>query len=181
MPTDILSNLYRQLEGQDSSGPPIHLWNPEFCGDVDIRIDREGRWFHEGTEMKREALVNLFSSVMRKEEDGEYYLVTPVEKCRLQVDCCPVLIIEAECTQENGIQRVYVKTKTGKVFLIGPEHPLEVMDANNGERVPVVQLNHGLEGLLARSVYYQLVDLCEENAEGEYGLMSEGIFYPLNM
>jgi len=90
-----LSSLYSRFNPSEQSEgklPPVHLWNPPFCGDIDIQIDREGLWFHEGTRITRQPLVNLFSSVLKREAD-EYFLVTPAEKCRIQVKVAPLRVI----------------------------------------------------------------------------------------
>ena len=97
MASDKLEHLSQQLEaGKSVSNPPLHLWQPELSGTIDIVIRRDGSWIHEGTQIKRFALVRIFASILRREEDGEYYLVTPVEKWRLRVECLPLVIVDFE-------------------------------------------------------------------------------------
>ena len=178
-----LDSLSAQIAGKDSNNPPLHLWNPELSGDIDIRIDRDGRWFHDGGEIKRQPLVNLFASILRRENDGDYYLLTPVEKWRIRVECMPLMAVEAEFEHEGSSadQMIHIRTNTDKLLTIGEEHPLEVLTMENGERVPTVSVKHGLSALLTRSVYYQLAERCIKGDGDSYGLYSEGHFFPLDV
>ncbi len=178
-----LESLSAQVEGKDSSNPQLHLWNPELSGDMDIRIDRDGRWFHEGGEIKRQPLVNLFASILRREDDGEYYLLTPVEKWRIRVECMPLMAVEAEFEYEGSVadQLIHIRTNTDKLLTIGEEHPLEVQVMKSGERVPTVRVKYGLSALLSRSVYYQLAERCVEGEGDGYGLYSEGRYFSLDV
>lgn len=181
MPKIKLESLSAQLEGENHSRPPIHLWHPEFSGDIDIRIDREGRWFHEGGEIKRQALVNLFASILRREEDRAYYLVTPLEKWRIGVEYLPLLIIDAEVENlgDPAKQMIIVKTNTGLQLYIGPDNPIELYQSKKGEYLPSVVIEHGLSALLSRAVYYQLAEFCELGTSKKNGLFSSTIFYPM--
>lgn len=178
-----LESLFTQIEGKSATNPPLHLWNPELSGDIDIRIDRDGRWFHEGGEIKRRPLVNLFASILRREDDGEYYLLTPVEKWRIRVECMPLMVVEAEFEHEGSAadQLIHIRTNTDKLLTIGEEHPLEVQVLEDGERVPTVSVNNGLSALLSRSVYYQLAERCIKGKGDSYGLYSDGSYFPLDI
>lgn len=175
-----LESLSAQLEGEDQSSPPLHLWNPDLSGDIDIRIDRQGRWLHEGSEIKRKPLVKLFASILRREDDGDYYLLTPVEKWRIKVDCLPLIVVEAEFENEGNtaMQQIHVRTNTDAVFSLGAEHPLEIVTLAGGEKLPAVNIRNGLSALISRPVYYELAEHCKGKG-GKYGLYSEGLYFPL--
>jgi hypothetical protein len=137
--------------------PPVHLWNPPNCGDIDIRIRKDGVWFHEGTPIGREALVRLFSTVLRKDEDG-IYLVTPVEKLRIQVEDAPFVATRVDRDGES----LRFTTNVGDEVEAGPENPIRVeMDPRSGEPRPYLHVRRGLEALIARPVFYELVEMAE--------------------
>lgn len=137
--------------------PPVHLWNPPNCGDIDIRIRKDGVWFHEGTPIGREALVRLFSTVLRKDEDG-IYLVTPVEKLRIQVEDAPFVATRVDREGES----LRFTTNVGDEVEAGPENPIRVeMDPRSGEPRPYLHVRRGLEALIARPVFYELVEMAE--------------------
>lgn len=152
--------------------PPVHLWNPPFCGDLDMEIRRNGQWFYMGTPIGRPALVKLFSSVLRRDEDDAYYLVTPVEKVRIRVIDAPFLMISVERLQREGQDYLQFTTQTGDVVVASTEHPLWVTYVND-EPSPYVHVRDRLNGLISRSVYYQLVDMGRTrlNAEGNNELV----------
>jgi hypothetical protein len=138
--------------------PPVHLWNPPNCGDIDIRIRKDGVWFHEGTPIGREALVRLFSTVLRKDEDG-IYLVTPVEKLRIQVEDAPFVAVRVD--RDGDVLRFV--TNVGDEVEAGPENPIRVeMDPGTGEPRPYLHVRRGLEALIARPVFYELVEMARE-------------------
>lgn len=138
--------------------PPVESWNPDFSGDIDIRIDREGRWFHEGGLFGRQSLVNLFSSILKKEND-EYFLVTPVEKWRIQVDEEPFVFIDMNWEHtEDGQSSLELMTNTGDKIVVGASHPFRLSVAESGDPRPAVLVRRNLWGLINRSVFYQLVD-----------------------
>lgn len=154
--------------------PPVHLWNPPNCGDIDIRITRDGRWIHEGAPIAREALVRLFSTILRRDPDG-FYLVTPVEKLRLQVDDAPFVAVRLDRT-DGGLRFV---TNVGDAVELGAEHPLRVeTDPDSQEPAPYVHVRGGLEARLTRPVFYELVDLAEEQ-DGELRVRSNGAWFSL--
>ena len=140
--------------------PPIEKWNPELSGEIDIRIARDGSWYHEGEPIQREAIVRLFSTILRREDDGHYYLVTPVEKWRIQVEDTPLLAHTLEVEGEGQDQLLAVTTNVGEKVLIGAEHPLEVgVYDSDGSPRPVVHVRRGLEARLVTAAYYELADL----------------------
>ncbi len=151
---------------QNQAGrPPIDKWQPELSGDIDIRICADGRWIHEGGEIKRHELVKLFASILRREEDGDYYLVTPVEKWRVVVEDLPLLIIDFEVGEAaDGGRRVVVKTNVDRWFELGAEHALYV-DSASGEPRPSVAIEHGLMARVNRACFYRLVDIAEQQGD----------------
>ena len=151
--------------------PPVHLWNPPNCGDIDIRIARDGTWFHERTPIGREALVRLFSTILRLDPDG-YWLVTPVEKMRIKVDDVPFLAIRVD--QVDG--RLVFQTNVGDQVTAGPDHQIRVdIDAESGQPQPYLHVRRGLEARLTRPVFYELVELAQvrqTDAGPQYGVTS---------
>ena len=158
--------------------PPVHLWNPPFCGDLDIRIARDGTWFYLGTPIGRPALVKLFSSILKKEA-GKYYLVTPVEKVGIQVDDAPFVAVDVD--HRNG--DLHFTTQVGDTMIAGPDHPIRVeRDPKTGEPSPYVLVRSNLEALIDRKSFYRLVDLgLHEIWKGEswFGLRSQSTFFPV--
>lgn len=178
--TGILAHARRAAS---SGPPPVHLWNPPFCGDIDMRIARDGTWFHEGTPIGRPALVRLFASILRKEGES-YFLVTPVEKVRLQVEDVPFIAVDVDVEEAGGAgQRLRFLTNVGDAVIAGAENPLRVeFDAESGEPRPYVEVRAGLEARIDRKSFYRLVDAAREEVhEGRpwLGLRSGGSFFPL--
>lgn len=172
-----------ESEGKKARGlPPVHLWNPEFCGDMDMRIARDGTWFYMGTPIGRERLVRLFSTILRHDEDGKYYLVTPVEKIGITVDDAPFLVIAMKVEGEGRNQLLTFTTNVGDETVAGPEHPMRFeIDEETGEPAPYVHVRARLDALINRPVFYDLVELgVEEEHEGErwFGIWSGGVFFP---
>jgi hypothetical protein len=175
-------SLLTELESvKDMDLPPVHLWDPPLSGEIDIRINRDGTWLHEGSAITRQRLVRLFSTILRRESDGLYYLVTPVEKWRLQVEDAPFVCVLME---DSGLGEQQVLTFTTSVadkVVADAGHPLRfAIDTETEEPSPYVLVRDGLEALLARSVYYRLIDLAVERVvEGEnwLGIWSSGVFF----
>lgn len=138
--------------------PPVHLWNPAVSGEIDIVIKPDGRWIHEGAVISREALVRLFSTVLRKDPDG-FHLVTPVEKMRITVEDAPFVAVRVD--REGDDLRFL--TNVGDEVVAGPEHAIRVETAADGEPRPYLHVRRGLEALIARPVFYELVEMAEEN------------------
>ena len=162
--------------------PPVHLWNPPFCGDLDIRIARDGTWFYLGTPIGRPELVRLFSTILRK-DGADYFLVTPVEKVGIRVDDAPFVAVdfEAEGTGEGQVLRF--ETNVGDVTAAGPEAPIRVeRDPETGEPSPYVLVRANLEALIDRKSFYRLVEIgTHREIDGIrwFGLWSGGAFFPV--
>jgi len=173
---DIMSRL------QEKSLPPVHLWNPDFCGDIDMRIARDGTWFYMGTPIGRKRMVKLFSTVIRRDED-KYFLVTPVEKIGITVDDAPFAAVEATIFGEGQDQTITFRTNVDDEVIAGPDNPIRVaIDPATQEPSPYVMVRDGLEALIARSVFYQLVDLgveVVEDGDTVLGLWSSGQFFTI--
>ncbi|WP_227258165.1 DUF1285 domain-containing protein [Kangsaoukella pontilimi] len=162
--------------------PPVHLWNPPDCGDLDMRIARDGTWFYLGTPIGRPELVRLFSTILRKDGD-RYVLVTPVEKVGIQVDDAPFVAVDFEAMGEGDAQDLTFVTNVGDRTTAGPDHPIRVTrDPETGEPSPYVHVRADLEALIDRKSFYRLVDIgCHRDHEGAswFGLMSGGVFFPV--
>ena len=158
--------------------PPVHLWNPPFCGDLDMRIARDGTWFYLGTPIGRFELVKLFSSILKR-EDGKYFLVTPVEKVGIIVDDAPFVAVDFDATGNGDEQVLSFSTHVGDTAVAGPDHPIRVMrDPQTGEPSPYVLIRADLEALIDRKSFYRLVELGAHH-EGWFGLWSSGQFFPV--
>ncbi|GHF54348.1 DUF1285 domain-containing protein [Seohaeicola zhoushanensis] len=158
--------------------PPVHLWNPDFCGDLDMRIARDGTWFYLGTPIGRPELVRLFSTILKKEE-GKYYLVTPVEKVGITVDDAPFVAVDFEREGSGREQVLTFTTNVGDTAVAGPDHPIRVeRDAETGEPSPYVLVRAELEALIDRKSFYRLVEIGAHH-EGWFGLWSSGAFFPV--
>ncbi len=178
--TDSLATAARRAAPR---GPaPVHLWNPPFCGDLDMRIARDGTWFYLGTPIGRAPLVRLFSSILKREGD-RYFLVTPVEKVGISVDDAPFVAVDFTAEGEGEAQRLSFTTQVGDEVAAGPEHPIRVeRDPATGEPSPYVMVRRGLEALIDRKSFYRLAELgCERPVAGvaQFGLWSDGAFFPL--
>lgn len=162
--------------------PPVHLWDPEFCGDLDMRIARDGTWFYLGTPIGRMPLVRLFSSIIRKDGD-DYFLVTPVEKVGITVDDAPFVAIDFDVTGSGKDQEITFTTQVDDTAIAGPDHPIRVnRDPETGEPSPYVLIRANLEALIDRKSFYRLVDIGAHSAiEGEswFGVWSKGTFFPI--
>ena len=158
--------------------PPVHLWNPDYCGDLDIEIRRDGQWFYLGTPIGREALVKLFASIL-KLEDGRYYLVTPVEKVGIRVEDVPFIAVDAEAVGEGAAQVLTFTTNVGDQVLANADARIRVVrDPDTGEPSPYVHVRRGLEARIDRKTFYRLVDL-GRHRDGWFGLWSAGQFFPI--
>ena len=173
----LFADVIQQTNKHSCKLPPVHLWHPQKTGDIDLRIDREGRWLHESVEIKRSSMVKLFSSLL-KVENGQYFLVTPNEKWQIQVDIAPFFIIDAQRMSRQGIQVIKVKTKTGEEVMLGRDNALIIHSKPPAEPLlPLVHIRDKLNALVSRAVYYQLVDWgCEQPvAEGKNKLVLESL------
>ena len=158
--------------------PPVHLWNPPFCGDLDMRIARDGTWFYQGTPIGRHGLVKLFSSIIKK-EGGKYFLVTPVEKVGITVDDAPFVAVDFEASGEGDKQRLTFVTNVEDKAVASENLPIRVeRDAETGEPSPYVRIRADLDALIDRKSFYRLVDL-GEHFENWFGVWSSGTFFPI--
>ncbi|HPE48297.1 MAG TPA: DUF1285 domain-containing protein [Hyphomonas sp.] len=167
----------------DGKLPPVHLWSPEHCGDIDMEIRADGSWWHEGGRINRERLVKLFSRILRKDEDGKTYLVTPYEKVIVHVEDAPFLAVRVDRAGEPGPgQTLAFLTNLGDLTLAGPEAPVRVeTDPVTGEPSPYVLVRGRLEAKLTRPAFYELVEMAEEAPDGSglLGVWSQGAFFPI--
>lgn len=162
--------------------PPVERWNPPFCGDIDMRIARDGTWYYEGTPIGRPAMVRLFSTILWREGDL-YFLVTPVEKVGIRVDDAPFLAVDFEVSGTGEAQVLRFVTKTGDSMAAGSDHPIRVeRDAATGEPAPYVLVRRNLWALIDRKSFYRLVDLgvhAEHEGARWFGLRSGRVFFPV--
>lgn len=162
--------------------PPVHLWNPPFCGPIDMRIARDGTWYYQGTPIGRKPMVRLFSTILRHDADG-WFLVTPVEKVGITVEDAPFVAVLLEVEGEGEGQLLHFTDNVENRFTAGPEHPLRVeTDGLSGEPAPYVRVRGNLEALIHRNVFYQLVELAveqEHNGQRFLGVWSAGAFFSL--
>lgn len=162
--------------------PPVHLWHPSHCGDSEMRIAADGTWFHQGTPIGRRELVKLFSTILRREPDGSFVLVTPVEKLDIAVADAPFLAVEATSEGEGRDRRLIFRLNTDDLVACGPDHPLRVETAADGTPRPYLHvrgaIGQGLEALVNRPVFYQLADSALAEGGAPPGLWSGGAFFP---
>ena len=159
----LFSDLLATQQQSTNSLPPLHLWNPSLSGDIDIVIDREGRWIHEGAEIQRAALVKLFASILVREGD-EYFLLTPIEKWRIKVAVAPLFVIAASRESREGQQAIVLTTSTEDTVVVDKTHPLSV-EKDFDQPLPLVIVRNNLPALISRNVYYQLIDWAFEETD----------------
>ena len=158
--------------------PPVERWNPERCGHSEMRIARDGTWYHQNSPIARQAMVRLFSTILRREPDGSFALVTPVEKLDIEVEDAPFVAVEMKSDGDGQQRRLAFRLNTGDLVVAGPEHKLRFVAAADGPH-PYVEVRPGLEALIARAVYYELVDLALAEGSERPGLWSDGLFFAL--
>ncbi|HEX2590411.1 MAG TPA: DUF1285 domain-containing protein [Rhizomicrobium sp.] len=161
--------------------PPVEKWHPAHCGEIDIRIARDGTWFHMGTPIGRKELVRLFSTILRKDPDG-YHLVTPAEKMKIRVDDVPFIAVLMDAEGAGQGQSLRFTTNVGDEVTAGPDNPIRVeTDPETEEPAPYIHVRKGLEARIARTVFYQLADLAvpKEGGADVLGVWSGGMFFPL--
>lgn len=164
---DLITSL--QLEAgveKPRSLPPVHLWNPDNCGDIGLEIRKDGSWWQNGVRFSRDKLVRLFSTILRRDSDG-YYLVTPHEKVVVRVEDAPFVGVRADRHESGGQQVILITTNVGDVVALGAENPLRVeLDRRTGEPSTYVRVRGGLEARLARPPYYEIVGWAEPDQGG---------------
>lgn len=166
-------------------GPaPVHLWNPAFCGDIDMRIARDGTWFYMGTPIGRKPMVKLFSTIIRRDGD-DYFLITPVEKVGIKVDDAPFVAVTLEVEGQGEGQVLRFTTNVDEQVEAGIEHPLRVViDPDTQEPSPYLRVRTNLEALVHRNAFYQLVELAVTrpiNGKNWLGVWSGGVFFPIGL
>lgn len=159
--------------------PPVDKWNPDHCGDSEMRIARDGTWFHQGSPIGREAMVRLFSTILRREADGSYVLVTPVEKLSIVVEDAPFLAVELKTEGEGRDRHLAFRLNTGDLVSAGSDNPITIRETADGPH-PYLHVRGGLDALVARSVYYELMNLALDEGTDQVGLWSNGVFFPLD-
>ncbi|MFZ5722797.1 MAG: DUF1285 domain-containing protein [Pseudomonadota bacterium] len=178
MRAELIAQLETLLQEGGNRLPPVQRWNPPLSGDIDIRIARNGDWYHEGTRFERHALVRMFATILKREGD-EFFLVTPGEKWRLRVEDAPFTAIDCEVIGSGAEQQLVFVTNVDDRVHCNAEHPLRVVtDVQTGEPSPYVMVRDGLEARIVRSVFYRLVERAEA-VDGVAGVRSAGIFFPL--
>lgn len=158
--------------------PPVHLWNPPFSGDLDIRIKRDGSWHYLGTPFTRMALVKLFASIL-KLEDGKYYLVTPAEKVGITVEDAPFVAVDFDVSGRENTQSITFTTNLDDTTTAGPDAPIRITtEPGSDTPVPYVMVRAGLEARIDRKSFYRLVELGTHH-DGWFGVWSQGAFFGL--
>lgn len=172
-----LADLAKAIEIR--GGPaPVDRWNPDHCGDSDMRIARDGTWYYRDTPITRPAMVRLFSTVLRREADGGHVLVTPVEKLSIEVEGTAFRATQMTTAGEAEGRRIGLTLDSGDALFIGPDHPLSVVDTDEGPS-PRVLVRFGLEAELARPLYYELAEIALAEGANPPGVWSDGRFFPL--
>jgi hypothetical protein len=175
--------LKESLEGGllgDKSGVPN---GQLFCGDIDMRIARDGAWYYHGSPIERRQLVKLFGSILKRDVQGDFWLETPVEKCRIQVEDAPFQAVEMSVDGGGQNQRLSFRTNVDDIVIAGPENQIRVMiDSETGEPSPYLQVREGIEALITRAVFYDLVELAVEEQDNDRTVLvvwSEGVCFTL--
>lgn len=176
---DFIARLTQAMPAAgQTTGPrppaPVHLWSPDYCGEMDLVIKTDGSWWHEGRPITRPALVDLFASVLKREGD-RYFLITPVEKLAITVEDAPFFAPDAD----NDEQGITVTTTLGHQVRIGPDHPLILRGTPDNPR-PYVVIYNDLEALLDRKAFYRLAEQAEAGPDGRFGIQSGGAFFALD-
>ena len=164
-----LETIYEFSKKEKNSLPPVDKWNPEFCGDIDMKIMKNGKWFYMGTEIKRPAMVKLFSGILRLDSDNCYYLVTPVEKVRISVEDAPFIATSLISEKKDNINHLYFITNVNEKILLTKNNPLEIKINNiTEEPSPYIFVRKNLKALISRSVFYELIELAtKKNIDGK--------------
>ncbi len=163
--------------GKPAKARPVERWNPPYCGEIDITIAADGSWHYRGSAISREALVRLFASVLRREADGTYVLVTPVEKLGITVEDAPFLAVEVAAYGDGADRRLTFRTNVGDIVVAGTEHPLRFeSEPATGGLKPYVHVRGRLDALLTRALALELVAMDDER-EGVAGIWSGGVFF----
>lgn len=171
-----LAELQRLIDERQL--PPVDRWDPPWCGDSGMRIAADGAWHHNGSPIARPAMVRLFSTILRREPDGRHVLVTPVEKLGIEVERTAFRAVDMTTEGSGEERRIALALDSGDAVIVGPEHPLMVVEDANGPS-PRVLVRHGLEAELSRPIYYELAEIALAEGADPPGVWSEGRFFPL--
>lgn len=178
-----LDELLVEIQSNEAASAAKKPWNPQHCGDIDIRIAADGTWYHEGRPFQRSSLVSLFASVLRREADGEYYLLTPAEKMRIQVDDAPFVVTQMEQIIEQGQPTLLFTTNLDEQVIADTTHPIRVaFDPDTAEPRPYIHCRDNLDALISRNVYMELVNigtLFRKKDRTHMGVCSQGIQFDL--
>ncbi len=162
---------------QEKKLPPVERWDPAHCGTSGMRIARDGTWYHEGSPIGRQAMVRLFSTILRREPDGGFVLVTPVEKLDIEVEDAPFVAVELKTEGEGEARSLAFRLNTGDLLVAGPANPLHFEAGADGPH-PYLSVRAGLDALIARAVYYELAEIALAEGSDPAGLWSGGAFFP---
>ena len=157
-----IETIYDFSKRKKKGIPPVEKWNPPFCGEIDMHILRNGKWTYMGSEIKRPAMIKLFSNIVRLDDDGHYYLVTPVEKVRIKVDDVPFVAVSMKKIKEEGVNCLSFTTNVQDEVTLSKENPIEIVINDNDEPSPYITIRKNLKALISRSVYYDLINMAEE-------------------
>ena len=163
----------------ERSLPPVDRWNPEHCGHSEMRIARDGTWYHQGSPIKRAAMVRLFSTVLRREPDGRHVLVTPVEKLEIDVEGTAFRATEMRTEGRGANRTIAFKLDSGDVVIAGPSNRIRVVENEAGPS-PRLEVRHGLEAELSRAIYYELAEIALTEAHNPLGVWSRGALFALD-
>lgn len=163
---------------RDKRLPPVESWAPEKVGHSDMRIARDGSWYHEGSLIQRETMVRLFSSILRREADGRYWLVTPAEKLEIEVEDTPFVAVEVKSEGTGRDRHLAFRLNTGDLVIAGPDHGLR-FEEQNGAPHPLLHVRGGMDARIGRAAYYALADWAVEEAATPLGLWSGGLFFAM--
>ena len=156
------SDLLQSVNSIEEKYPPVHLWNPDLCEGVEMKIDREGNWFYQNSIIGRDKLKILFSRIL-KHEEGKYFLVTPVEKVPVTVDLAPYMIVDYEVDSDH--KNIILKTNLDLSIPLDNDHRLELKNIGD-EHIPFVHVRNNIEGFISRSVYYSLIEIALNQDNG---------------
>jgi hypothetical protein len=179
-PIDLAGQSLDQLAARiaDRSHPPVEAWNPTHCGDSEMRIARDGTWYHQDVPIGREAMVRLFATVLRREPDGSHVLVTPVEKLSIIVEGTAFRALAMTMEGTGEARRIAFALDSGDAVIAGPDHPLTVVDTPDGPS-PRLAVRNGLEAKLSRPLYYELAEIALAEGHDPPGIWSNGAFFAL--
>lgn len=155
--------------------PPVEKWHPTHCGDSEMRIARDGTWYHQGSPIGRLAMVRLFSTILRREPDGGFVLVTPAEKLNIHIEDAPFVAVELKSEGEGEKRSLAFRLNTGDLVVAGPDHPLRFEAGPH----PYVEVRKGLDALVCRPVYYELAEIALAEGATPPGVWSDGAFFAL--